>query len=74
MQAHPFRVEFGVGLTRSAPLGAQELLQIKGYLAFEHKIDCPGEFVRQDTQGFAFAMLFLQPGSPLWSGLMPAQA
>jgi hypothetical protein len=73
VQAHPLRVEFGAGLTRSAPLGAQELLQLKGCLAFEHTIDCPGEFVRQDTQGFAFVMLFLPPGSQLLSGLIPAQ-
>ena len=29
MQAHPFSVELGAGLTRSALLGAQEMLQIK---------------------------------------------
>ena len=72
MQAHPFSVEFGAGLTRSAPLGTQELLQIKGCLAFQHEIDRPSEFVSSDTQGFAFVMLFLQPGQLLLPGLVPA--
>jgi hypothetical protein len=73
VQAHPFSVEFGAGLTRSAPLGRQELLQIKGGVAFQHDIDRPCEFVRQDTEGFAFVMLFLQLGQILLPRLVPPQ-
>ncbi len=73
MQAHPFRVELGAGLTRSAPLGRQELLQIKGDLTFQHVINRPCEFVRTDTERFAFLMLCLQTCQILLSGLVPAQ-
>jgi hypothetical protein len=73
VQAYPFRVEFGAGLTRSAPLGAQELLQIKGCVAFEHEIDRPRQLVSENTQGFAFVVLFLQLGQILLSRCVPAQ-
>src|SRR4029434_3694532 len=65
--------ELGAGLTRSAPLGAKEWLQIKGRFSFEHDIDRTCEFVSQDTQCFAFVMLFLQLGQILLSGLVPSQ-
>lgn len=73
VQAHPFRVELGAGLTRSAPLGTQELLQIKGCLAFQHVIDRAGQFVRENTQGFAFVVFLLQTCQILLAGLVPAQ-
>jgi hypothetical protein len=62
VQAHPFHVEFGVGLTRSAPLGLEKDIHIKCHLTLEHRIDRPAEFMSQDAQGFSFAMLFLQAG------------
>lgn len=73
MPAHPLRVELGAGLTRSAPLGTKELLYIKGCVSFEHTIDRPCKFVSQETQRFAFIMLFLQPGQILLSRFVPAQ-
>lgn len=73
MQASPFSVEFGAGLTRSAPLGASELLQIESCVALAHDIDRPGEFVRQDTEGCALVMLFLHLGQILLPRLVPAQ-
>ena len=53
-------VQLGGKLTRSAPLTMEELLHIKGPLAFEHVIDCPCQLGGQDGEGFALAMLLLQ--------------
>src|SRR5713101_7540343 len=35
---------------------------MKSRLAFQHVIDHPCQFMRQDGQGFALAVLFFQPG------------
>ncbi len=53
-------------LTASPPLCMQECLQIKSRLAFEHVVDCPGQFMSQDGQGFARAVLFFQSGQQFW--------
>ena len=49
VQAHPFNVELGVGLTRSAPLGLEKEVHIKGRLTLEHIIDGSTEFMSQDA-------------------------
>jgi hypothetical protein len=54
--------QFGLGLSRSAPLATKKNVHIKSHFTLEHLIDCPGQFVSQDVQGFALVMLFLQAG------------
>ena len=47
-QVHPMAVQLDRELTASPPLGMKECLQIKSCLAFEHVVDRPGQFMRQD--------------------------
>jgi hypothetical protein len=54
--------QFGLGLSRSAPLAPKKDVHLKSHLTLEHRIDRPGQFMRQDAQGFAFVMFFLQAG------------
>ena len=61
-------------LTASPPLCMQECLQIKGRLAFEPVVDCPGQFMSQDGQGFALAVFFLQAGEQFLRGGIVTQA
>jgi hypothetical protein len=65
LQAHPFHVEFGVGLTRSAPLGLEKEGHIKGALTLEHRLDRPAQLMRQNAQRFTLIMLFLQTSEKL---------
>jgi hypothetical protein len=69
----PLRVEFGARLTRSAPLGLEEDIPIESHLAFEHVIDGPAQFIRQEAQGFAFVRFFLQAGQIFLPRLVVAQ-
>ena len=59
VQAPPFDVELGVGLTRSAPLGLEQELPIKGGLTLEPRIDSPTQFRGQEASRFPLIMLFL---------------
>ena len=43
-----------------------EFVHIKGCVAFEHVIDSARQFMRQDGQRFALAMLVFQAGQMLW--------
>jgi hypothetical protein len=65
MQAHPLGVQLGARLTRSAPLGMKEDVQLKDGLALEHVLDGTRQFVCEDGQCFSFVMLFLQAGQIL---------
>jgi hypothetical protein len=62
MQAHPITVQLGVRLTRSAPLAVEKLVHFERGMAFQHTIDCAGQFMGQDGQGFALTVFFLQAG------------
>ena len=55
-------------LTASPPLGMQECLQIKSRLAFEHVVDCTSQFMSEDREGFALAVLSFQPRQQLLTG------
>ena len=67
-------VQLGVKLTDSPPLMVQESFPIKGDLSFEHVIDGTCQFVSQDGQGLALAMLFLQFGQEFLSlGMIPKE-
>ena len=61
-------VQLGIELTGSPPLSLQECVQIKRRLAFQHVVDRPGQFMRQDGQGFALAVFFLQAGEQFLRG------
>src|SRR5918996_6316335 len=69
----PSGVQLGLGLSRSAPSATQKDVHIKSYLALEHIIDRPCQFMGQNAQGFAFVMFFLQAGQVFLSGLLVAQ-
>ena len=47
---------------RSAPLPVEELLHIEHRSAFEHVIDRPRSFMREDGERFARPMFVLQAG------------
>ncbi len=73
-RCHPMAVQFGVGLTGSPPLSLEESVQIKRRLALQHVVDRPGQFMRQDGQGFALAVFFLQAGEQfLRGGIVPQE-
>ena len=61
-------VQLGLELTGSPPSALEESVQIKSRLALQHVIDRPCQFMRQDGQGFALAVFFLQSGQPLLAG------
>jgi len=61
-------VQCGRELTGSPPSSLQEGVQIKSCLAFEHGVDRPGQCMRQDGEGFALAVLFVQSGQSLLTG------
>ena len=67
------RVQLGVRLTRSAPLPVEELLHIEHRVAFEHIIDGPRQFMRQDGPSFPLVMLLRQSGQRLLACLIVAQ-
>jgi hypothetical protein len=49
IEAYPFRLQLGVGLSRFLPaLRTEELVHVKGLFSFQHVIDCPSQFVSQD--------------------------
>jgi len=73
-QVHPVAVQFGVALTDSPPLSVQEGVQIKRRLALQHVIDRPRQCMRQDGQGFAFAVFFLEAGEQFLRGGIVTQA
>src|SRR5262249_45648856 len=49
------------------PLAMQKFVHIKHRVALEHVIDRPREFMREESQGFALAMLVFQAGQVLLS-------
>jgi hypothetical protein len=65
LEAHPFAVQFGAGLTRAALLGLAEHLPINSHLALEHTVDGPPQVRRQEAQGLALVMCVLQAGEKL---------
>jgi hypothetical protein len=67
-QVHPIAVQLGVGLTGSPPSSLQEGVHLKRCLAFQHVVDRPRQFVSEDGQGFALAVLFFQSGQSLLTG------
>ena len=67
-QAYPMAVQLGVGLTDSPPLSLEEGVQITRCLAFQHVVDRPRQFMREDGQGFPLAVLFLQSGQQFLTG------
>jgi len=71
---HPMAVQLGVKLTDSPPLRVQESFHLKGDLSFEHVLDGTCQFVSQDGQGLALAVLFLQFGQEFLSfGVIPQE-
>ena len=48
VQADPMGVQLDRRCTRSAPLGTQEHVYIKGCFTLEHILDGPRQFMRQD--------------------------
>ena len=71
---HSMVVQLGVKLTDSPPLIVQESFLIKGDLSFEHVLDGTCQFVSQDGQGLALAVLFLQFGQEFLSfGMIPQE-
>lgn len=67
-QVHPMAVQLDWELSASPPLCMKECLQIKSRLAFEHVVDRPGQFMRQEGQGFPLAVLFFQFGQQFLTG------
>lgn len=67
-------VQLGVEFTDSPPSALEESVEIKSRLALQHVIDRSGQFVRQDGQGFALAVFFLQSGQEfLRGGIIPQE-
>ncbi len=62
----PLGVQLDLRLTRSAPLGTQEHIYIKGCFALEHVIDGPRQFMRQDGERFSFGMRFSERTRSFW--------
>jgi hypothetical protein len=48
IEARPFRLQLGVGLSRPLPaLRTEELVHVEGLFAFQHVIDGPSQFVSE---------------------------
>ena len=49
IQAHPFRLQLGVRLSRPLPaLRTEELIHVESLCSFKHVIDGPAQFMSQD--------------------------
>lgn len=55
----PIVTQVGGGLACSPPCTLEQDVEIEHYIAFQHRIDSPGQLMCQDRQGLPLAVCFL---------------
>ena len=58
-QVQPIMTQLGRRLAYSPPLTLEKDVEIEHHVSFQHIIDGPSQFMRQDRQGLALAMFVL---------------
>src|SRR5215475_15325972 len=72
-QAQPIATQLGGWLACSPPFALEKLLPIKSGGTLQHIIDGPGQLMRQEGQGLARAMCFLEAAQRLLARRMVAE-